>query len=306
MSYVGCCKNKSDRNRGMIMKVGLIYTSTTPELIADVEREVKKQLGDDVEMVSLQDPSILADVRAAGYVTAAPAARLIGMYMKAVEEGADAMLNLCSSVGEVADCVQDAARYLGVPIVRVDEEMCREAVRLGKRVGGLRRHRSVAAVAVAVSDEVVVARLDGIAEHKSERAMRRRHHVHLYIHLPRLALDKRRAIAIDGAIPHGVVGLVGVEAKQVVGLGDGKLKPGVVESIVPEPAVETRLMPVAVVDSHVVELNEVWHNMHRIAGASVGHAGVCELEPQRVGTHIALQVDGAEVSRQNSMTAHLA
>ena len=117
------------------MKVGLIYTSTTPELIADVEREVKKQLGDDVEMVSLQDPSILADVRAAGYVTAAPAARLIGMYMKAVEEGADAMLNLCSSVGEVADCVQDAARYLGVPIVRVDEEMCREAVRLGKRVG---------------------------------------------------------------------------------------------------------------------------------------------------------------------------
>ena len=38
----------------MIMKVGLIYTSTTPELIADVEREVKKQLGDDVEMVSRQ------------------------------------------------------------------------------------------------------------------------------------------------------------------------------------------------------------------------------------------------------------
>lgn len=54
------------------MKVGLIYTSTTPELIADVEREVKKQLGEDVEMFSLQDPSILADVRAAGYVTAAP------------------------------------------------------------------------------------------------------------------------------------------------------------------------------------------------------------------------------------------
>jgi len=117
------------------MKVGLIYTSTTPELIADVEREVKKQLGDEVEMFSLQDPSILADVRSAGYVTAAPAARLIGMYMKAVEEGVDAMLNLCSSVGEVADCAQDAAKYLGVPIVRVDEEMCREAVRIGKRIG---------------------------------------------------------------------------------------------------------------------------------------------------------------------------
>lgn len=116
------------------MKVGLIYTSTTPELIELVEREVKKQLGDGVEMVSYQDPSILADVREAGYVTAAPAARLIGMYMEAVEAGVDAMLNLCSSVGEVADCAQDAARYIGVPIVRVDEEMCREAVREGSKI----------------------------------------------------------------------------------------------------------------------------------------------------------------------------
>lgn len=117
------------------MKVGLIYTSTTPELIELVEQEVKKQLGDEAELFSLQDPSILADVRAAGYVTTAPAARLIGMYMKAAEEGCEAMLNLCSSVGEVADCAQSVAKYIGVPIVRVDEEMCREAVRLGKRVG---------------------------------------------------------------------------------------------------------------------------------------------------------------------------
>lgn len=116
------------------MKVGLIYTSTTPELIQLVEQEVTKQLGSEVEMLSLQDASILADVREAGYVTAAPAARLIGMYMEAAEQGVDAMLNLCSSVGEVADCAQDTARYLGVPIVRVDEEMCREAVRTGSRI----------------------------------------------------------------------------------------------------------------------------------------------------------------------------
>ena len=117
------------------MNVGLIYTSTTPELIELVEQEVKKQLGSDVELFSLQDPSILADVRAAGTVTTAPAARLIGMYMQAAQEGVDAMLNLCSSVGEVADCAQNVAKFIGVPIVRVDEEMCREAVRLGKRIG---------------------------------------------------------------------------------------------------------------------------------------------------------------------------
>ena len=119
------------------MKVGLIYTSTTPELIELVEEEVKKQLGDDVEMLSLQDPSILAQVREAGYVTPAPAARLIGMYMDAIGQGADAVLNVCSSVGEVADSVQTAAAYIGVPIVRIDEDMCREAVRLGSRIGVL-------------------------------------------------------------------------------------------------------------------------------------------------------------------------
>jgi len=117
------------------MKVGLIYTSTTPELIELVEREVKKQLGDAAELFSLQDPTILADVRDAGYVTAAPAARLISMYMQAVQAGCEAILNLCSSVGEVADSAQSVARYIGVPVVRVDEEMCREAVRRGLRVG---------------------------------------------------------------------------------------------------------------------------------------------------------------------------
>lgn len=117
------------------MKVGIVYTSTTPELIADVEREVRKQLGDEVELLSFQDPTVLSEVREAGYVTTAPAARLIGFYMKAAEEGCDAILNCCSSVGEVADAAQSVANYIGVPIVRIDEDMCREAVRLGTRIG---------------------------------------------------------------------------------------------------------------------------------------------------------------------------
>lgn len=117
------------------MKVALVYTSTTPELIELVEKEVGDVLPRETEVASYQDPSILAEVRDAGYVTAPAAARLVGMYMTAVSEGADAILNLCSSVGEVADAAQDMAGYTGIPIVRVDEEMCREAVRQGKRIG---------------------------------------------------------------------------------------------------------------------------------------------------------------------------
>ena len=119
----------------MNVKVALVYTSMTPELIKLVEREVGAVLPKETEVISYQDPSILAEVRDAGYVTAPPAARLVGMYMEAVSAGADAILNLCSSVGEVADAAQDIAKYTGIPIVRVDEEMCREAVRQGKRIG---------------------------------------------------------------------------------------------------------------------------------------------------------------------------
>lgn len=119
------------------IKIGLVYTSTTPELIELVEREVTEALSGagEVELLSYQDPSILAEVREHGYVTTAPAARLAAMFCQAMQDGADAILNICSSVGEVADSVQDMARYMGVPIVRIDEEMCREAARSGERIG---------------------------------------------------------------------------------------------------------------------------------------------------------------------------
>jgi Asp/Glu/hydantoin racemase len=117
------------------MKVALVYTSTTPELIKLVEELVGDLLPKDTEIISYQDPSILAEVREAGYVTAPPAARLVGMYMQAVSDGADAILNICSSVGEVADAAQDIGKYTGIPIVRIDEDMCREAVRKGSRIG---------------------------------------------------------------------------------------------------------------------------------------------------------------------------
>ena len=119
------------------MKVALVYTGTTPELVSLLENEVRKNIGEDAQIISSADPSILAEVRDAGYVTPKAAARLMGMYCAAVAQGADAILNICSSVGETADAFRTAAAYIGVPVVRVDEEMCREAARCGKRVGVL-------------------------------------------------------------------------------------------------------------------------------------------------------------------------
>ena len=105
------------------MKVGIVYTSTTPELTELVNREVTKQLGTGIQIQSYEDPSILAEVREAGSVTAGAAARLVSLFMQAIMDGAEAVLNCCSSVGEVADAAEAIGRYTGVPIVRIDGEM---------------------------------------------------------------------------------------------------------------------------------------------------------------------------------------
>lgn len=115
-------------------KVALVYTVTTPELKADVVREMKAALGEDVELLNYEVPSVFEEIKHTGYVTAAPAAKMISTYMEAVEAGADAILSICSTVGDIAYSMQDAAKYLGVPIVMVNDEMCREAVRKGKRI----------------------------------------------------------------------------------------------------------------------------------------------------------------------------
>ena len=122
------------RHRTSNMKISLVYTGVTKELSECVEKEIGKQVPG-AEIVSHKDPSIIQDAVKAGYVPKEAAARLVKMFMESVEEGADAILNICSSVGLVADACQDIAKFTGVPIVCIDEEMCREAVRQGKRIG---------------------------------------------------------------------------------------------------------------------------------------------------------------------------
>lgn len=115
-------------------QVALVYTVTTPELKADVVREIKQQVGQDVRMAVYEIPEAFNSIRQAGYVTPQSVAQVVSTYMQAIAEGADVILSICSTVEDIAYQAQDVARYAGIPIIRVNEAMCREAVKKGKNI----------------------------------------------------------------------------------------------------------------------------------------------------------------------------
>ena len=41
------------------MKIGIVYTGTTPELIDDVNKQIHKELGNNVELLTYGDVTIL-------------------------------------------------------------------------------------------------------------------------------------------------------------------------------------------------------------------------------------------------------
>ena len=132
-------------------KVGLIFTTHGDQLVNEVVRCVRAELGDSVEITIRGDDAILNETVAAGEVTPRAASRLVRMYLDAMDEGCDAILNVCSSVGEVADAMREFAGITGVPIVRIDEEMCRRAVRENGRSEAAARPLRVAVMATLSS-----------------------------------------------------------------------------------------------------------------------------------------------------------
>lgn len=83
-----------------------------------------------VKVEFITDSTILADVRKNGGPTKEVFERM-KLYAKAAEiSGADLIINSCSTVGEVADAY---AKEVKIPVLKVEEPMCREAAALGTK-----------------------------------------------------------------------------------------------------------------------------------------------------------------------------
>lgn len=119
-----------------VMKIAVVYTATTPELTAGIADELNKNLsGIPVEIASYQNPAILQEARDNGGPTANCVRKLMDLYEQSVDDGANVILNACSSVGRAAKLAKPLYELSGTGFVRIDEEMAHAAVRAGSRIG---------------------------------------------------------------------------------------------------------------------------------------------------------------------------
>ena len=91
-----------------------------------------KEIIPDVRIWEIIDSSLIAEVNANGGVTTGVRRRMVQYYENAQSIGVDAILNQCSSVGEVAEYCKSV---VDIPVVRIDEAMARKAVSLGRKIG---------------------------------------------------------------------------------------------------------------------------------------------------------------------------
>lgn len=114
--------------------LALIHTSF---VFLNVETSLMKMLSEampDVRLVNIVDDSLLADVLKEGKVTPAITRKMCHYVLAAEQTGAQAILSLCSTMGDTIDV---ARKLVSIPIMKIDEAMAEKAVAEGEKIGVL-------------------------------------------------------------------------------------------------------------------------------------------------------------------------
>ena len=109
--------------------LALIHTGT---FLVPVFASLVKEVMPDVKVFNIVDESLLNNTIAENRLTPLTARRLAGYIESAEEAGADVIMVTCSSVGAAVDA---ARPFAAVPVLRVDQAMADQAVRVGRRIG---------------------------------------------------------------------------------------------------------------------------------------------------------------------------
>jgi Asp/Glu/hydantoin racemase len=109
--------------------IAAVYTA---QAIVEPICQLFKEILPGCHLVNIIEDTLIQDVIRNGEVTPAIARRLMHYYLAAESTGADVIFNTCSSIGDVA---RAARTFLKIPLIKIDDAMAAEAVRLGDTVG---------------------------------------------------------------------------------------------------------------------------------------------------------------------------
>lgn len=88
----------------------------------------------EVKLNHIVDDSLIQEVIENNRVTPAVARRLLSCYHMAEDAGADIIFNTCSSIGDIA---QSAREMVRIPILKIDDPMAMEAVKVARKIAVL-------------------------------------------------------------------------------------------------------------------------------------------------------------------------
>lgn len=109
--------------------LALVHTSSA---LAPVFEKLCKDKHLDVNLVHIEDDSLIRDVIANGQLTPDTSERVLHHLEAAEESLADYIMVTCSSIGPAVDAAQDRLKK---PVLRVDQPLADQAVALGTKIG---------------------------------------------------------------------------------------------------------------------------------------------------------------------------
>ena len=112
------------RKKLTILHTTLATTTTIPAMIREL-------YPDEFDIVNVLDDSLLNDIKCSGRVSASVIERFIQYACIAKNNGSDALLLACSSLGKAADIARE---LLDIPLYKIDEPMADQAVESGNNI----------------------------------------------------------------------------------------------------------------------------------------------------------------------------
>ena len=112
------------RKKLTILHTTLATTTTIPAMLRELYPE-------EFDIVNVLDDSLLNDIKCSGRMSASIIERFIQYACIAKNNGSDALLLACSSLGKAADIARE---LLDIPLYKIDEPMADQAVNSGNNI----------------------------------------------------------------------------------------------------------------------------------------------------------------------------